>query len=170
MFNKLLPILFISLASCVSAYADTTMADADTRLQGDMTEASSQESDTINTAETGMQQNADGTYSVAEPATSDVAPETVAVDNYTSDSANYYTDPNAEVAEPAIDASADADPNVATDDYMTTDASYGENSDATQAQAFTVDATGDIQVEAQNSNAALEEGEVAATTVATNNL
>ena len=170
MFNKVLPILFISLASCVSAYADTTMADADTSLQADMSYAAPAEVEAVDTAETGMVQNPDGTYSVAEAAASPDTTTDAVVDNSAIDTANYYTDANATAVEPATDATADA--MLAADAYMTTDASYAENPDATQG-AFTVDASGNVQAFAVEQDAAevLDNQEtVAATAVETNSL
>ena len=174
MFNKILPIIFISLASCVSAYADTTMMNADSSLQAEMSDAAPVEAEVVDAAETGMVQNADGTYSVAEAAISDTATDAVAADNSAVDAANAYTDANVAAVEPALDADAmqTADPNAVTDDYMTTDASYVENLDATQA-AFTVDANGNVQDVAaeQETGEVLENGQtVAATTAETNNL
>jgi hypothetical protein len=166
MFNKVLPILFISLASCGSAYADTTMADADTSLQADMSYAAPAEVEAVDTAETGMVQNPDGTYSVAEAVSPDTTTDAV-VDNSAIDTANYYTDANATAVEPA-----NADAMLAADAYMTTDASYAENPDATQG-AFTVDASGNVQAFAAEQDAAevLDNQEtVAATAVETNSL
>jgi hypothetical protein len=169
MFNKVLPILFISLASCVSAYADTTMADADTSLQADMSYAAPAEVEAVDTAETGMVLNPDGTYSVAEAASPDTPTDAV-VDNGAIDTANYYTDANATAVEPATDANTGA--MLAADNYMTTDASYTETPNATQG-AFTVDANGNVQAFAAEQDAAevLDNQEtVAATAVETNNL
>ncbi len=168
MFNKILPVIVVSLASCV-AYADTTMVDADTSLQADMSYAAPAADATPDVADTGMVQNADGTYSVAEPST-EVATDVVAVDSGAVDTTNYYTDANVVAVEPAMDTNADT--TLATDAYMTTDVNYAENPDATQGD-FTVDAAGNVQDVAaeQETGEVLENEEtMAASTIESNSL
>ncbi|WGZ90445.1 MAG: hypothetical protein QJT80_13265 [Candidatus Thiocaldithrix dubininis] len=177
MFNKVLPAIILSLASYSTVYAETLTLDADATIDADGGYAATGEDRAapVETADTGMLQNADGTYSVDETAISDtsVEPEPFAVDDTTVDTDNYYVDPNAPALDPNVVVNAEtsvvADPNVATDEYMTTDASYGNHPEANQAQAFLVDATGNVQSDIAVENEADSET-IATTTLEANNL